>query len=409
MAKTEGNRALAVVSLATGLSLLGDTSLYTVLAIHTEEVGVALGSVGLLLSVNRFVRLALNGPIGWLCDRWPRRRLFVPAVLLGAVSTAVYAVSSTFTLLLIGRLLWGVAWAGLWVSGNAIVLDLASSRSRGRRVGIYHLAFFLGAAAGSLLGGVLTDSIGFSRAMWVNASLTGLGGLAALFLLPETRRAPDSQAPRAETVPPLKKQPPPRGQLVSAIALLGINRVVGPGIFFPTFGLFLSGVFGERTTLAGLGLGIATITGLALSGSTLISMAAAPVMGALSDRLESRWTVAALGLVSGVAGFVTMAFSAPMAILLGAPLVSVSSGSNQGLSTALVGDLTARAKQGQQLGLLFTVGDLGSALGPPLAFALLPLVGISALYLACAGLLALMAGIALHWRRRAVPSVTARH
>ena len=41
----------------------------------------------------------------------------------------------------------------------------------------------------------------------------------------------------------------------------------------------------------------------------------------------------------------------------------------------------------RRLGLLFTTGDLGSAIGPLLAFALIPLVGIQNLYLLAALLL----------------------
>ncbi len=35
---------------------------------------------------------------------------------------------------------------------------------------------------------------------------------------------------------------------------------------------------------------------------------------------------------------------------------------------------------------MHTAGDLGSAIGPPIAYALLPLVGLPGLYLFCAGL-----------------------
>ena len=122
-------RALFAVSLATTLSLLGDTAMYTVLPTHTDEAGIALVSVGVLLSANRFIRLLLNGPIGLLTDRWSRRSIFIPAVYIGAISTATYALFQGFWPLLGGRLLWGLAWAGLWVSGNAIVLDISRDRT----------------------------------------------------------------------------------------------------------------------------------------------------------------------------------------------------------------------------------------------------------------------------------------
>ena len=82
METTNPTRVLIVVSLATGLSLLGDSSLYAILPMRAAEFGVALGAVGILLSANRIIRIFLNGPMGYLSDRWPRRYIFVPAVLL---------------------------------------------------------------------------------------------------------------------------------------------------------------------------------------------------------------------------------------------------------------------------------------------------------------------------------------
>ena len=100
-----------------------------------------------------------------------------------------------------------------------------------------------------------------------------------------------------------------------------------------------------------------------------------------------------------MAGFGLLALGLPAAIFLALPLVSISSGSNQGLSTALVGDWAKDGQHGRFLGILFTVGDLGSAIGPPLAYALLPIWGIQGVYWLCVTLLGLMLLAAL-WGSR---------
>lgn len=48
-------------------------------------------------------------------------------------------------------------------------------------MGYYHVSFFLGAASGSILGGLLTDWVGYRGAMGIAAGLTTLGALVALF------------------------------------------------------------------------------------------------------------------------------------------------------------------------------------------------------------------------------------
>jgi MFS family permease len=396
MGTIDRRRALFAVSLATTLSLLGDTAMYTVLPTHTEEAGVALVSVGILLSANRFVRLLLNGPIGLLTDRWPRRHIFVPAVYIGAISTAMYALSPGFWPIMTGRLLWGIAWAGLWVSGNAIVLDIAGDRVRGKWVGLYHFAFLLGAASGSILGGVLTDWLGYRQAMAIAAGLTFFGATVALLFLPETGHL-RHEASATDGIQRDRLGRYEWGQLYSATTLYGLNRLVMAGILFATFGLFLAQRFGESIEVAGRTYGVATITGLALGLSTLIGMIATPIAGALSDRFRTRWGIISGGLSTGVAGFTLLAQATPLTMLLGLPMASVSSGSNQGLSTSLFGDLTPITRHGRRLGLLFTVGDLGSALGPPLAYGLLPIIGLSSIYGACALLLAMMLIVAIRW------------
>ena len=91
-------RVLTLLGLGTAISLLGDATLYTVLpnpSIATQ-VGVTLAMVGVLLGVNRATRLVLNGPVGILYDRLPRRGLLVTSMVLGTASSIIYAVGSGF-------------------------------------------------------------------------------------------------------------------------------------------------------------------------------------------------------------------------------------------------------------------------------------------------------------------------
>jgi len=389
MATINAKKALIAVSLATGFSLFGDTGLYTVLPTHTSDAGITLANVGILLSVNRFVRLGLNGPIGVLSDRIPRRRVFLPSVFIGALSTAIYALTTGFWPLFAGRLLWGLAWAGLWVSGNAIVLDVASDKDRGRWVGLYHFAFFLGAAAGSIFGGLLTYLLGYHSAMGIGASLTFLSFLVAWILLPETSQK-RSLSYRFSASIPQRRPTNEKSDYIAATALLSINRVVVAGVLMATFGLFLKQQFGDTVLVMGREFGIATITGLSLGLSTLVAMVAAPMVGRLSDRFTNRWGVAAGGLSSGILGFGLLSIGSPVAIYLGLPLTLFSSGSNQGISTTIVGDSSEAKKRGSQLGIFFTLGDLGSALGPPIAYALFPHIGLPNVYLLCATLLSIL-------------------
>lgn len=359
------------------------------------------------MSANRFIRLILNGPGGMAYDRWRRRRLFVPALFIGASSTALYGLTHGFWPLMIGRLLWGLAWVGIWIGGNTIVLDIARENTRGRWVGAYQVSFFLGASGGALLGGFLTDKLGYQQAMSINAGLTLIGAIIALLFLPETRglkqdgaeataghRPSELSAAGKSGSPPILK-PIGRTAFGSAIALYAVHRFAMAGVFQSTFGLFLFKHIGEQAQIAGGSLGVATLTGLGLGFSTLIAGTSALIIGSLSDRVGSRWRVVSGGLVPGVVGFGLLAVGWPLTTLIGVPLAAITAGSNQGLSTALIGDLGNTGRLGRRLGVLFTVGDLASAVGPPLAYALIPIIGIKVIYLLIAGLLGCMFFVAV--------------
>lgn len=367
--------------------------------------GVSVASVGILLSANRFIRLVLNGPVGTIYDQWPRRPLFVSALFIGAFSTAIYGLTQGFWPFLLGRLLWGLAWAGIWVGGNTIVLDIVDDETRGRWIGIYQLSFFLGASGGAMLGGALTDWLGFQKTMIVGATLTLIGALIALIFLPETRS--QEQNPTAADLQKLKASNSSlKTEFFSITALFSTNRLVTAGILMSTLGIFLKDQIGEQVNILSHSIGVTTLTGLALGSTTLIAMVTAPLMGNVSDHVGNRWWAVAGGLVPGVVGFSLMAINLPITILAGVPLIATSSGSNQGLSTALTGDFVNNNLQSRRLGVLFTFGDLASAVGPPLAYALMPLVGVTALYLYSACLLAVMLLIAIQRAKMAAHRLT---
>jgi MFS family permease len=387
------SRVIFPLGMGTALSLIGDATLYTVLPTHTAEAGITLAAVGIILSANRVIRLFLNGPIGLAYDRSLRRRLFIPALFIGALSTAIYAATSGFWPLLAGRLLWGLAWSEIWVGGSTIILDVTSDENRGRWTGVYQTWFFLGIALGAFLGGLLTDWQGYHTAMWIGASLTAIGGFIALFTLPETRYA--RQNPHDKSVATgLPKWHNNPGLRIAA-SIYGINRFVIAGVIAATIALLVQEQFSSEDLL----IGLATLTGLITVSRTLISVVAAPISGSLSDRLGSRWKVTLGGLVIGAIGMMLLSRGNYLTILLGIIMSAIAGGSLQALTTAIAGDSVNLAHRGRAIGLLHTSGDLGSALAPPIAYALLPWIGLSGVYILSAGMFAigsmLVLGIAL--------------
>jgi MFS family permease len=175
------------------------------------------------------------------------------------------------------------------------------------------------------------------------------------------------------------------------------------GMLISTFGLYLLEKLGDPIKIAGQSYGVATVTGIGLGTATLISMFAAPIAGMISDKFQSRWRTVSGGLVPGIVGLGLLALGTPLSILFGVPLTATTSGSNQGLSTTMVGEVGQVNKRSQRLGLLFTIGDLMSAAGPLLAYAMIPLIQISGVYIMGACLYLAVLFIAI-WMSTRLPS-----
>jgi MFS family permease len=383
------------LGLSTAFSLMGDATLYTVLPTQTAAAGIALSSVGVLLGVNRAVRLLLNGPAGLAYDRWPRRWLYVPALFIGALSTALYAASHSFWPLLLGRLVWGLAWSGIWVGGATVILDVTDDDNRGRWTGLYQTWFFLGGALGAFSGGLLTDRLGYTASLWIGAGVTAVGGLAALLFLPETRGS--RSEPTAGQRP---RSPAARlrgnGGLWVAASLQGVTRFIASGVFAATLGLLVQNWLKSKA----LAVGVATLTGILSASRAGLSMLAAPLAGALSDRLGERWRIVIGALVLGTASLALLTANAWVTILIGIAGVALVRGSSEAMVTALTGDLVRAEQRGRAIGLIHTASDLGSAIAPPIAYLLLPWLGLKGVYMGCAALYAIELGLVLWFRRQ---------
>jgi MFS family permease len=409
-------RLLIPLGLAISLSLPGDQTLYAVLPTQAQAVGISLSVVGVLLGINRLIRIPGNPIAGLLYDQFGRRRLFLLGLLLGTLSTASYAIAQSFPAWLAGRLLWGIAWSLLNVGGLTMMLDVTEDHDRGRVIGLYQLSYLVGLAFSPLLGGLLTDAFGFRPALLVGAAVTGVAVIITCFALPETRSTPPATAAyrrpikklvtslkrtlRHLTLPrmlPLFNHPArqsgqgartlrraQKGGLLAISYIYLVTFFAGNGVVMSTISLYLKQNFGDEVLIGNVVVGVASLGGLLLAMRSVLGMVAGPISGHLSDLKENRWPVVFGGISVGIAGFGVLILGRNFwSVVLGVVLIALSSGTLLTTLVALTGDLAASDRQGRTIGRLATAGDLGSATGPLLAYALVSLISLRWIYLLC--------------------------
>jgi MFS family permease len=357
---------LNLLGIGTAISLLGDATLYTVLP-HPEiiaQLGITLPMVGLLLGANRAIRLVLNGPVGILYDRIPRRGLLIAALSVGACSSIFYAVGDGFWPLLVGRIFWGLAWSLLWVGGNSVVLDVSTEENRGHNSGIYQMWFFIGVATASFFGAILTDMFGFRSGQLISATVIGATALAWFFFLPETRKyETTSKDADKETGKSAAIRFPWRIITATSFTVF-IARFVAWGVLSATSILWLSDIFGEGVQISTLFIPIATLTGLYTALSNLSSVVSTRFAGSVSDRFGRRWPVIGLAMVFGGLGLWLMSGKIYSLAMIGAFLVPLAGSSTETLIPAIAGDRVPKNIRSRALGMINTAGDLGATIGP---------------------------------------------
>ncbi|WP_261568427.1 DHA2 family efflux MFS transporter permease subunit [Frankia gtarii] len=126
---------------------------------------------------------------GWLSDRFGGRRVFLWGLLAFGVLSGVSAAATTLPVLVVLRLALGAAGALLLPSSLAVITNAYTDPAeRARAVGSWAAITGAALAAGPVVGGVLTETVGWRAIFLVNVPLALISLIITVRLAPETAR-----------------------------------------------------------------------------------------------------------------------------------------------------------------------------------------------------------------------------
>jgi EmrB/QacA subfamily drug resistance transporter len=187
---------LIAVSVATFMLLLDITVVNVALPSIREDLGASFADLQWVVDAYALTLAALVLTAGSLADRLGRRRVFVVGLAIFSVASLLCALAPDPTFLNLARALQGVGGAAMFAVSLALVAqEFTAGRERGMAMGLYGATIGVAVAIGPLVGGALTDSLGWESIFYLNVPI-GLVAIAVTYL--KLRESRDPNATRVD-------------------------------------------------------------------------------------------------------------------------------------------------------------------------------------------------------------------
>jgi len=110
-------------------------------------------------------------PFGRIADIYGRKKLFLVGMVLYAISSLLCGLANSIELLIIFRVFQGIAGAMIFGTGVAILMSVFPPNESGKVLGINVAAVYIGISVGPVLGGFLTQHLGWESIFFFIALL----------------------------------------------------------------------------------------------------------------------------------------------------------------------------------------------------------------------------------------------
>jgi EmrB/QacA subfamily drug resistance transporter len=141
---------------------------------HMDAIALSWVATAYLLSSALFLV-----PFGKIADIYGRKKIFLYGITIFSLSSLIMPMVSSTEMLIVVRVVQGVGSAMIFGTAVAIVTSVFPPGERGKALGIYITAVYIGLSVGPLLGGVMTQYLGWRSIFFVNIPL----GITAILLI----------------------------------------------------------------------------------------------------------------------------------------------------------------------------------------------------------------------------------
>jgi EmrB/QacA subfamily drug resistance transporter len=188
---------LIVVCVATFMLLLDITIVNVALPTITRDLKASFSDLQWVIDAYTLTLAALLLSAGALADLFGRRLIFLVGVVLFAGASLLCALSPNALFLILARGAEGIGGAMMYATALALLAQEFHGRERGTAFGIWGASIGASAAVGPLLGGALTDALGWASIFYLNVPV---GAVVVALTLARVKESRDPEGKRVDWV-----------------------------------------------------------------------------------------------------------------------------------------------------------------------------------------------------------------
>ena len=358
-------RIFTVLFIAVFATMLGTGIIEPFMGIYAERLGANGFLIGLIFGSFTLSRALFTPLIGRLSDLKGRKNLLLVGLTGYTILSFFYAAADTTSSLVIIRFFHGLASAMVLPISMAYIGDIAPKNEEGKYLGTFTISFFMGLAAGPVIGGTLYDIWHMNAAFYAMGAISFLSLLFLIFMLPEINAHKKIKPSSLKTI--LKDKTMQAMFIFRLMNAFGVAALMG---FLP--------LLAQKINVSVFQIGFVVTTNL------LVSSLLQRYFGIIADKSDkvkmsiigSIMMLIALALMPLSTGFYTLLL---FNLLMGfGSAISIPAGS------AITAQLGRKLGMGSVMGIFNTAFGIGGGIGPIIAGLMMVAFGLATVFVSSA-------------------------
>jgi DHA1 family tetracycline resistance protein-like MFS transporter len=383
-----------VVFMTLFIDATGFGMIIPLLPFYAETFQAGSAALGVLIASFPLMQFIFAPILGRLSDRVGRKPVLVISILTSAGSFVLFAVANSFVILLLSRIVAGLATET--AVAQAYIADITSKKERAGigKVGAAHAAGFI---MGPAIGGTLSV-YGFSAPGFAAVVLTVINLLFVLFFLPESLPREDSmrQVVANSHHGFLRKlldtfSKPLIGTVLVIFFIVFLSWSAIP-VIMPLLGVTF------------FGFGSVEMSYLFIYMGTIQIMWQGVIIGRLTEKIGEEQLIAFGPLLLMLGIFLMPLIPNIVVFVFSLTIISLASGMMRTVVPSFISKVSPANEQGGILGVTSGVASIARVPGPLLAGFLFEFAGTAAPFFASAAMLMVAFGFGFRVRARRVRS-----